>query len=225
MIASSAWTITSVSFIMALSGALMPGPLLTYTIARTVQAPRRGFLVGPLVIAGHGALEMVILCALVFGVTEFLKAPTVIKAIGVAGAILLAYMGVGLLREVFQKRAVDPLAVDERQAGSLVSRMNPVLAGILLSLSNPYWWIWWVTAGSATLIRFGVSLRAWQGILLFFIGHEAGDLIWYFAVSLLTHFGKRRLSRRFYNAILAVCGVAIIAFGLYLGISPFLRNG
>ncbi len=234
MLSVSPWTILSVSFLMALSGALMPGPLLTYTIARTVQTRRNGFLVGPLVIAGHGALEMLILCGLVLGVTGFLKEPTVIKVIGVLGALLLAYMGIGLIREAVRKRAPAAAAVSEaapldvnRQgpdsSRTLVSRMSPVLAGILLSLSNPYWWVWWVTAGSATLIRFNVSISAWQGLLVFFIGHEAGDLAWYFTVSTLTHFGKRSFSPGIYSGILAVCGVAIMAFGAYLGISPFVR--
>jgi threonine/homoserine/homoserine lactone efflux protein len=243
MTAQSAWALVSVSFIMALSGAVMPGPLLTYTIARTVKTPVRGFLTGPLAIAGHAVIEMAILTGLVFGVTEFLKQPAVIKVIGVAGALLLGYMGIGLIREVFRSRdtavaeqpgpagsagptgSFGPAGSSGPAAGkgdSLVTRMNPVLAGAILSMSNPYWWVWWITVGSATLIRFGVSITAWQGVLLFFIGHELGDLGWYSTISLLTHFGRRMISRRLYNVILAVCGAAIICFGLYLGVSPFL---
>jgi len=43
------------SFVVALSGALMPGPLLTVTVG---EATRRGFWAGPLIILGHGILEM-----------------------------------------------------------------------------------------------------------------------------------------------------------------------
>jgi threonine/homoserine/homoserine lactone efflux protein len=42
------------SFALALSGVLLPGPLLTVTIS---ESARRGFKAGPLLITGHGLLE------------------------------------------------------------------------------------------------------------------------------------------------------------------------
>ena len=51
------------SFVIALSGALMPGPLLTATIA---ESSRRGFIAGPLLIGGHAILEMALIGALLF---------------------------------------------------------------------------------------------------------------------------------------------------------------
>ena len=46
------------SFIVALSGALMPGPLLTLTVG---EAARR-VLGGPLIIVGHALLELALVC-------------------------------------------------------------------------------------------------------------------------------------------------------------------
>ncbi len=220
--AASPWTIFTVSFLMALSGALMPGPLLAYTIARTVQTRARGFLVGPKVVAGHAALEMVILAALVLGIAEFLKAPVAVKIIGALGTLMLGYMGIGLIVEAVRRGNADP--AEAPASGSAVSRLSPALAGILISMSSPYWWVWWVTAGSATLMRFGVGLASWQGLLAFVLGHEAADLGWYAAVSTLTHFGKRIITGAFYRAVLIVCGLFISGFGVYLGISAFIRG-
>ncbi len=49
------------SFVVALSGALMPGPLLTVTVG---EATRRGFWAGPLIILGHGLLELTLVLLL-----------------------------------------------------------------------------------------------------------------------------------------------------------------
>ena len=218
------WIIFSLSFVMSLSGALMPGPLLTYTIARTLRAARGGWLTGPRVIAGHAALEGVLLCGLVLGVVEFLRAPIAAKIIGVAGALLLLYMGVGLIRETLRGRGIDMDAREETAAGSLVGRMHPILAGVLVSMGNPYWWIWWVTIGSAFLLKFDISFSRWQALAAFFLGHEAGDLGWYSLVSAVLHLGRRGIPRGVSTVILGICGVVIIGFAFYLGISPFLSR-
>jgi threonine/homoserine/homoserine lactone efflux protein len=205
-----------------------------------------GWLTGAWVISGHAALEGILLCGLVFGVVEFLHAPIAAKIIGVVGAALLLYMGVGLIREVFKGRALalstgkaergpaaGPPAEAARDANGAreganagargpVSGLNPVLAGALISMSNPYWWIWWVTIGSALLVKFDVSMEKWQGLLAFFLGHELGDLGWYMAVSVAIHFGGRAIPRGVLAGLLTACGVVIIGFGAYLGVSPFL---
>jgi threonine/homoserine/homoserine lactone efflux protein len=222
------WMIFSLSFLLSLSGALMPGPLLTYTIVRTLRTGDRGWLTGARVIAGHAALEGVLICGLVLGVVGFLRAPAAAKIIGVGGAVLLLYMGIGLIRETVRGRGIDLTAGDSSPGGqapgrvSLVGRMDPVVAGALVSMGNPYWWIWWVTVGAAFLLRFDITLARWPALAAFFLGHELGDLGWYSAVSILLHLGRRNIPRGVTTGILSVCGVAIIGFGAWLGISPFL---
>ena len=55
-------------------------------------------------------------------------------------------------------------------------------------------------------------------------GHEAGDLIWYAGVSTLVFFGRRHINRGVYSIVLGLCGIIMIVFGLYLGISSFYRH-
>jgi threonine/homoserine/homoserine lactone efflux protein len=220
------WVVFSLSFLMSLSGALMPGPLLTYTIARTLRTTRGGWLTGARVIAGHAAIEGLLVCGLVLGVVEFLRAPLAVKIIGVVGAALLLYMGVGLIRESIRGKSMN---LDEgtdppRDKRNLIARLDPVLAGALVSMSNPYWWIWWVTIGSAFLVRYNITMARWQALLAFFIGHELGDLGWFSAVSVSLHFGRKSIPRGVTTGIFAACGVAIIGFGAYLGISAFLTH-
>ena len=63
------------SFVIALSGALMPGPLLTVTIS---ESTRRGAVAGPLMILGHGILELALILALLAGLAPILKRDDVI---------------------------------------------------------------------------------------------------------------------------------------------------
>ncbi|MBN1636251.1 MAG: LysE family transporter, partial [Deltaproteobacteria bacterium] len=57
------------SFVIALSGAMVPGPLLTVTIS---ESARRGAMTGPLLIVGHGILELLLLIAIMMGLAPFL---------------------------------------------------------------------------------------------------------------------------------------------------------
>ena len=63
------FTIFCTSFILALSGALMPGPLLTVTVS---ESSRRGAHVGPMMIFGHSLLELALVIALLSGLAPFL---------------------------------------------------------------------------------------------------------------------------------------------------------
>ena len=55
------------SFIVGLSGAMMPGPLLAVTIR---HASVRGFSAAPLLVLGHAILEAALVCLLLFGLTD-----------------------------------------------------------------------------------------------------------------------------------------------------------
>lgn len=225
---ASLWIVFSLSFVVALSGALMPGPLLTYTVARTVRTPRRGWLTGALVIAGHAALEGAIVCGLLFGILEFLRAPLAMRIIGVVGGAFLVWSGVTMIVSLVRGRRAAaggtgaPGASGELAAGSPLERLGPVTGGVLVSMANPYWWVWWVTVGAASMLRFGVSFERWPALAAFFLGHEAGDLAWYLAVSTLVHLGRRGIPPVAYDVLLGVCAVAVIGFGIYLGVSANL---
>ena len=217
---ASLWVVFSFSFVVALSGAMVPGPLLTYTIIKTIQSRRHGFLVGAWVIGGHAFLESALVAAILLGFSVVLESPMAVRVIGVIGGGFLVFMGVSLVLDIKRHRVPEPFASGEApRADGVVS--NPILGGVLISMSNPYWWIWWATIGLAFMSRYGVSFRNWPVLLAFLAGHEAGDLAWYSVVSVLVFLGRRRLNTRIYHVVLACCGVIMMGFGLYLGVSPF----
>jgi len=129
----------------------------------------------------------------------------VIGSIGVVGGVVMGWMGVGMLR------SVGTLSLDAASAAP--SRLHPVAAGIVVSLSNPYWTLWWVTIGAGYVVmglRFGLP-----GILAFFAGHILADFAWYSLVSLSVARGRRFLTNRVYRGLVGVCGAALVLFGAW----------
>ncbi len=98
---------------------------------------------------------------------------------------------------------------------------NPYIAGLVTSAANPYFWIWWLTIGSAMVIAGlagGIALAA-----VFMAGHWCADLGWYTFVSAGISRGRAFLSDLSYRRIMGVCGVFLILFGAYYLSSLFLR--
>jgi threonine/homoserine/homoserine lactone efflux protein len=227
---SEFWLIFSFSFLVALTGAMSPGPLLTYTIIKSAKTSKHGYLMGLWIIMGHAILEMGIIVLLLFGFSFVLKNITVVRIIGVSGGLILMFFGGSIIRDIFNGNIPTDFLNSQdspnKDPGPLENKglENPIIGGIMVSMSNPYWWVWWATIGFAFMIQFNISFRKWPKLLAFFLGHEAGDLIWYLLVSTLAFFGLRHMNRKAYYGILMFCAIFMILFGIYLGISPFLKN-
>ncbi len=201
------------SFVVALSGALMPGPLLTVTVG---EATRRGFWAGPLIILGHGILEMALVLLILAGVGSWLNRPLIMGSVGVVGGGMLAWMGLGLLRASRTSR----LKFEDGQTSGL----HPVWTGIFMSLANPYWLIWWLTIGLGYVLfaaKFGLP-----GVFLFFGGHILADLAWYSLVSATVAWGRNFFTDGLYRGFLAGCGCFLFLFSVYFGVQgvKFLLN-
>lgn len=245
---SGYWVIFSFSFLVALTGAMSPGPMLTYTIAKSVKTPHRGYLMGVWIVFGHALIEMVIVLFLLLGFSFILKNQIVVRLIGIVGGFILCFFGFAIIRDAKRGKiesdfletshpetaetTISPVNPDskrqitrQKQSKGIWTALmaNPVLGGMIVSMSNPYWWVWWATIGFAFMVQFEVSLYQWPKLLAFFVGHEAGDLVWYLFVSFFSFFGIRYLSKKAYHGILIFCGIFMIVFGLYLGVMPFFK--
>lgn len=251
---SALFAIFATSFVVSLSGALMPGPLFTLTVRETL---RRGFWAGPAVTLGHGLVELALVIGLALGLSELLEdeGPAT-AAIAFLGGLFLLWMGYHMVRTVPRSRLdigrsaarigpgdSEPAAVSGNPSGyragllaavtgskgpaapggaaSLAAFLVP--AGALVSVSNPYWIIWWASIGTAYISE---SLEAGAaGVTSFFSAHILSDLIWLSLVAFVLASGRRLMSERVYRGILLLCGLfllALAAWFIYTGID-FLR--
>jgi threonine/homoserine/homoserine lactone efflux protein len=231
MDALSSWlVIFSLSFAAALSGALSPGPFLVYTITKSIQDHKRGYLVGFLVIIGHALLELCIMLLIMFGLSFVLQNRTVISVISIAGCGFLLFFGITLIIDVARGKVDTGFlekAAHQTQtvpAGKKKALDNPVIGGILVSMSNPYWWIWWASIGSIFMARYQIVPTDLPKMTAFYTGHEAGDLIWYVPVSIMAYLGRSRLNKKIYSFILILCGAFMALFGVYMEVSYFWRG-
>ncbi|GAG68318.1 unnamed protein product [marine sediment metagenome] len=90
------------SFLVALTGAISPGPLLTFTIYKTLKSEKKGYLIGILVVIGHAALEFVLILLLLTGVSFFLQNITILILIGLIGGFLLCFFGIMVIKDVLK---------------------------------------------------------------------------------------------------------------------------
>jgi threonine/homoserine/homoserine lactone efflux protein len=123
-------------------------------------------------------------------------------------------------------------ASGESNATLNMANLPPVAAGIVISLSNPYWALWWAMIGLGMItqaLSFG-----WLGVLIFFIGHILSDLIWYSFISGAVAKGRRYLSSAAYHWLLRICGLFLFFIAASfiwdalrtLGVAEwFYRNG
>ncbi|MFQ6041994.1 MAG: LysE family transporter [Candidatus Poribacteria bacterium] len=84
------------SFILGLSGAMMPGPVLAVTITETLK---RGFMAAVFIVLGHSLLEFFTVILLSLGVGTVLNNTIAVGIIGIVGGGVLLWMTIGILKE------------------------------------------------------------------------------------------------------------------------------
>jgi threonine/homoserine/homoserine lactone efflux protein len=198
------------SFGVGFSGAMMPGPLLAVDIAET---PRHGWKTGPVLCIGHAIAEVAVVMVLSLGVAAVASEPLVARTIGVVGGLALVLMGGSMAYDTLKQR----ISYEDRTEGKQ-AEMKLAGKGITASLSNPYWFVWWVTVGLALLLK-GQEFGIFGAVVVYF-GHILSDFVWYTVVSVLLWNGRKLLMGTGLKVLLLTCA----AFLLYLG-GSFIYDG
>jgi threonine/homoserine/homoserine lactone efflux protein len=191
-------------FLIGLTGALAPGPTLIATINASLQG---GWTMGPRVTLGHVAVEILMVILIIAGLSVVIGDYSWLIA-GIGGAALMVF---GILTVLESRHAhINPVqgtSLDEKTI------MCPFIAGAVTSISNPYFWLWWFTVGSALMI--GALAGGISTAIAFIVGHWAADLGWFTLVSVSIHKGRFFLGEREYRWTLAACGIFLVIFGGY----------
>ena len=188
---------------LGFSGAMMPGPLLTYTIKQSLN---KGPFSGIIITIGHAILEMLLIALIFLGFNIVLQSDIAQKIIGIVGGLMLLYMGADMLWSSYKNKIKIELD------GGKTDSKNMVLSGLLISAANPYFLLWWAIVGLGFLLDaykvFGVA-----GVVLFYLGHVSADFIWYGAISAIIGKTRKFIGQNLYRIIIALLGCVLIYFG------------
>ncbi|RXG65142.1 hypothetical protein ES695_09220 [Candidatus Atribacteria bacterium 1244-E10-H5-B2] len=181
--------------LISLSGVMAPGPITAVTVSKGTKSPHAGAIIA----LGHGIVEIPLMILILYGFDEILKILYIKAIIGLLGGLFLLKMGLGLLKGI--KLAKIDSSNDSH---------SPLMAGIILSLANPYFLIWWATIGSILIFRsitFGLL-----GFAIFMVLHWSCDFFWCYFLSALSFKGGQFFGKRLQQVLFLICGVFLLFF-------------
>ncbi len=186
-------------FVIGLTGALAPGPTLVATINASIAGD---WTTGLKVSLGHVIVELFLVLLILMGMAT-VALPYASAIAGLGGIALIAF---GILTIAGSRKA-------SMRTTSTQTAANPYIAGFITSAANPYFWIWWLSIGSAMVLAGLQGGLVLVGVLM--IGHWSADILWLTLVSTSVSRGRTIISDRSYHKIIALCGIFLILFGAY----------
>jgi threonine/homoserine/homoserine lactone efflux protein len=193
---------------ISLTGVMLPGPMTAATIAKGYSDKHAGAWIA----AGHAVIEtplIAVIAVIYFGSGNFISSPQVEKVIYLVGGLMLLYLGFRMFRATGE--ATD--AVGGLPASALVT-------GIVITGTNPAFYIWWATVGTALVT--GAAKFGLAGVILFTIVHLPCDLAWSEFLSVGTFESKRWWTQKVQKIVFSVCALILAGFGVWFCFSAFL---
>lgn len=185
------------AMLISLSGVMAPGPITAVSVAEGNRSPHAGAWVA----VGHGFVEFPLMIFIFLGFEYLLKSAQVKGAIGLVGGLFLLFMAYGMFRSI-KSIEVSPITAFK----------SPIVAGVVLSLTSPYFLIWWATVGASLIIasmEFGIT-----GFVVLAIFHWLCDFVWYYFLSALAFKSGKFFGHTFQKIIFAVCGAFLAVMGV-----------
>ena len=192
--------------VISLSGVMQPGVMFAMTIAKSYKSPWAGSQIA----LGHAVIEVPLMLLIYFGFAQFFRNTTVQLALSILGGGMIVWLGVSMFRartEVAQRGKDLPY--------------NAFTAGILTSVLNPFFWVWWATIGSMLVMKF-LDFGA-MGLALLIIVHWLCDLVWFSFVSILVYRTHSLWGKKFQEWLFIGCSLLLIGFGCWFLVSGIKR--
>jgi threonine/homoserine/homoserine lactone efflux protein len=183
--------------VISISGVLMPGPVFAATVAEGYRDPRAGIAVAE----GHALVEIPLIILIFVGFDTVLSNTGIIAAVGVVGGAVLLYMAIDMLRS----RQV--IISGDAPSG------RPFRQGVMTTITNPYWMLWWATIGAALIAsasQFGLLM-----LPAFIAVHILCDMGWLYLIGRIVHGSRKVWNVRWHHLLIIASGLITGFFALY----------
>jgi len=189
--------LVAIGLVVGLSGAVIPGPLLAFTLFDT---SKKGRVTGHYIMMGHVLWELGVILLILMGFGWIILGNSAI--IYLVGGVVLIIMGINMIRSKGGEVKMDEARVNSSLGG-----------GIFYTAFNPTQPVWWATAGFALLLK-GLEVMGILGVVLVTAGHWLSDFGYYTFVSFVVHRHASYVNPR-QHQISIVLGLFLAALGLY----------
>jgi len=183
------------------------GPIWLLCLRSTL---RSGFRVGIAIGAGAAVIDLAYAALGVAGASRLLEVGALRIALGLAGATVLALLGLRTLWSAFRVR-LGGEAPDE-----VDSPRRAFLTSLGATASNPMTIVSWAAIFSAASTGNAIGSSTASAVVLLG-GVCLGSFVWFSVLSAAVAWSRRRVGPRLVAAIDAVSALAIVAFAGLLG--------
>ena len=192
------------NILLGLTLAAPIGPVNLEIIKRGLNSGfRQAFLTG----TGAMCADATYLTLIFFGLTAFLNIAFMKIILGVAGSLILIYLGWVSAKEFFHKAA--PADNPTRRVFK-----SSFFTGYALAISSPMTIVWW-TGVFGALLASQTSIETNLSAFLSCLSILLGCFIWVLFLAIALHWGKKIINEKMVDFISLTAGTFLIVFGIY----------
>jgi threonine/homoserine/homoserine lactone efflux protein len=202
------------TIIISASGALSPGPLTVATVAVSLK---RNWKVGVLTALGHMTVEIpyIIILILIYEQIKIFLQNFIVKVFFLTFILIFILMfAFFIIRESLSKVKIEM---------KIEKIYHPFLIGVIFSILNPYFLLWWVTVGFV-LIKIIIESG---NLLLFFtimyIAHVWLDYAWLTGLASVASLSTNFLGSKGHRIIMFCLGVFLIYLAIGIIFEEFFN--
>jgi threonine/homoserine/homoserine lactone efflux protein len=190
------------------SGVLTPGPLFFANLALSKYG---GFWSGIKIAVGHTMVELPVIILYSLPLITFIY-PNIsfnmFKVIGIIGGTSLIVFGIFYVVKILNQN-------DSLKATVKSSRIeNPILAGILFTGVNPFFYLWWISVG-IKLISDSLQLLGYPlGIVFLFFVHIWMDYAWLGISSYIASRGFKIIGSQYHKFVIILLALPLFYYGI-----------
>jgi threonine/homoserine/homoserine lactone efflux protein len=136
----------------------------------------------------------------------------IFKVIGLIGGIFLLFFAILQIISILKNKSTNSQVITNPK----FNMKNPILAGFIFTIINPFFLVWWITIGSKLISDSVINFGILEGISIIFLSHIWMDYFWLWFTSFMINKGKSIINEKVYRIFVFAISVILGIYGFYL---------